>query len=216
MPTPCHCEKRSVAALLAMTASHATNICPVTRVMRTPPATAVRRSGSLSVPRNDRTSHHTRLETKSSEQPLRGDPRALAQRRELGPDHVFGDAPAPGRGVEAAIGAGHHAPRIADVPRHAFEPVGDDLGMLDEIGQRIDDAGDDDLVVVQRQLRQARDTRARGADWRTGSTKPPTLACADGRQDVGAAPRRSRAGPRNCPSRRAAAPGRAGCSPARR
>ena len=32
---------------------------------------------------------------------------------ELRPDHVVGDAPAPGRGVEAAIGAGQHPARVA-------------------------------------------------------------------------------------------------------
>ena len=62
--------------------------------------------------------------------------------------------PMPGRGVEAAIGAGHHAMRVADRARDVFEPVGDDLRMLDKPGQVVDDPGDDDLVIGQRKLLQ--------------------------------------------------------------
>jgi len=53
------------------------------------------------------------------EKPLRGDPGALGHCRELSPHHVFGDTAHAGRGVEAAIGAGHHASRVTDrSPRH--------------------------------------------------------------------------------------------------
>ena len=44
--------------------------------------------------------------------------------------------------------------RVADRARDVFEPVGDDLGMLDKPGQIVDDAGDDDLVVGQREFLQ--------------------------------------------------------------
>ncbi len=90
----------------------------------------------------------------SQPEPPAGDPGAVGHRLQLGPDDVLGDPPHAGRGVEAAIGAGHHAMRVADRARDVFEPVGDDLGMLDKPGQIVDDAGDDDLVVGQREFLQ--------------------------------------------------------------
>ena len=86
------------------------------------------------------------------EKPLRGDPGALGHCRELGPHDVFGDPAHPGRGVEAAIGAGHHASRVADGARDVFEAVGDDLRMLDKARQIVDDAGGDDLIVGEREF----------------------------------------------------------------
>src|SRR5262245_15329043 len=81
------------------------------------------------------------------EQPPRGEIGALAHARELGPHHVLGDtAPARG-GVEAAIGAGEHARGIADDLRDPLETVCHHLRMLDEIGQAVDHAGDQELVV---------------------------------------------------------------------
>ena len=74
------------------------------------------------------------------EKPLRGDPGALGHCRELGPHHVVGDPAHAGRGVEAAIGAGHHASPVADRARDVFEAVGDDLRMLDKARQIVDDA----------------------------------------------------------------------------
>src|SRR6185437_10338523 len=75
---------------------------------------------------------------------------AVGHGAELGPDDVLGDAAHPGRGVEAAIGAGEHAARVADRPGNVFEAVGDDLRVLDKTGQIVDDPGDDDLVVGER------------------------------------------------------------------
>ena len=96
---------------------------------------------------------------------------------QLGPDHVVGHAAASGRGVEAAIGARHHPVRIADhACDHALDPVGHHFGMLDEVGQRIDHAGDDHLV---RRPAAARSRQRYSCAWRglaKGSTKPPTLA----------------------------------------
>ena len=87
------------------------------------------------------------------EKPLRGDPRALGHCRELGPHHVFGDPAHASRGVEAAIGAGHHASWVTDGARDVFEAVGDDLRML-KARQIVDDAGSDDLIVGEREFLQ--------------------------------------------------------------
>src|SRR5208282_6137775 len=78
--------------------------------------------------------------------PLRGDTGALSHRREFGPHYIFGDPSHPGRGVKAAIGTGHHTPRVADGARDVFEPVGNDLRMLNKAGQIVDDPGGDDLI----------------------------------------------------------------------
>ena len=42
--------------------------------------------------------------------------------------------------------------RVADRRRDAFQPIGDGFGVLDEIGQAVDNPGDDDLVVGERQF----------------------------------------------------------------
>ena len=88
------------------------------------------------------------------EKPLRGDPGALGHCRELGPHDVLGDPAHAGRGVEAAIGAGHHPSRVTDGARDVFEPVGDDLRMLDKACQIVDDAGSDDLIVGEGEFLQ--------------------------------------------------------------
>ena len=64
--------------------------------------------------------------------------------------------PAPARGVEAAIGAALHPARVADDFGHALQALGDRLRMLDDVGQRIDHAGHDDLIV-------------RAAEWSAGN-----------------------------------------------
>src|SRR5215510_416486 len=83
------------------------------------------------------------------EQPLRSESGAFAQARELSPHHVLGDAAPAGGSIEAAIGAGEHARRIADNLRDSLETVRHHLRMLDEIGQAVDHAGDQELVVPQ-------------------------------------------------------------------
>src|SRR5271170_1712589 len=85
-------------------------------------------------------------------QPGRGHAGAFGERFELGPDDVLGHAAHPRRRVEPAIGAGNHAARIAHRRRDTFEPIGDGLGVLDKIGQAVDNPGDDDLVVGKRQF----------------------------------------------------------------
>ena len=44
--------------------------------------------------------------------------------------------------------------RIAHRARDKLDAVGHHFGVLDEIGQRIDHAGDDDLIIVERQILQ--------------------------------------------------------------
>src|SRR5215207_1570313 len=68
-----------------------------------------------------------------SEQPLRRDPRAVPQARELGPDDVLGHPPPSGRGVETAIGAGQHPRRIADNGGDALEALGHHFRVLHKI-----------------------------------------------------------------------------------
>lgn len=71
----------------------------------------------------------------SPEQPLRGQPGAVAQAGELRPHHIRGDAPPSSRGIEAAIDAGENARRIADHRCDTLDAVRHHFRMLDEIGQ---------------------------------------------------------------------------------
>ena len=59
--------------------------------------------------------------------------------------NVFGDTPASGRGVEAAIRPCQNARGVAHYLRDAFQPIGDHLGVFHEVGQWVDYAGDDGL-----------------------------------------------------------------------
>ena len=81
-----------------------------------------------------------------------------------------------GRGVEAAIGAGEHAARIADRPRDPLDAVGDDLRVLHEVRQRVDHAGDQQLISASRIFSSTRNSCA----WRglaNGRKIAPALAC---------------------------------------
>src|ERR1700704_5384334 len=71
----------------------------------------------------------------SEAQPPARDLRAFGHRLHLGPDDVLGDATHAGRGVEAAIGAGHDSPGVADDARNILQPLGNDLGVLDKAGE---------------------------------------------------------------------------------
>ena len=93
-----------------------------------------------------------RLARLTHPQPLGGEPGAFGQRGELGPDDVLGDTAHSRGSVKAAIGAGDDPLRVADHLRYPLDPVGDGLGVLDEIGQAVDDPGDEDLIVGQRLL----------------------------------------------------------------
>src|SRR5579863_5945162 len=81
-----------------------------------------------------------------AEQAASGDGSAVAHRAQLLPYEFFGDGPEARGGFEAAIRRGYHAMRIADGAGGAFEAVGHNFGMLDVVGSRIDDSGDEDHV----------------------------------------------------------------------
>src|SRR6516162_5908464 len=71
----------------------------------------------------------------------------LAEGGELGPDDRGCDRVVDkGEGRKAAIGTGDHPLAPYDVGILA-DPLGDEPGMLDEIGRRVDDPGNQDLVV---------------------------------------------------------------------
>ena len=90
-----------------------------------------------------------------------------------------------------------------------LDALGDDLGMLDVVGGRVDHAGDEHPVGRQRVPREARGTRAHGAGWPSrerGRRRARAVEAAGRRR----AARRRCAGPRSCPSRRACGPDRRG------
>src|SRR5215469_16299637 len=95
-------------------------------------------------PSRTTSSNHRR---RPREQPLRCERGAVAQGCELRPDDVLGDPAHAGGGIETAVGSGNDPTRVADRPRDLLEARGDDFGMLDEIRQRINDPGNDDLIV---------------------------------------------------------------------
>ena len=67
--------------------------------------------------------------------------------------------------ADAAIGAGQHV-LAPDELRIAHEALGDEIGMLDEIGAMADDAGNERRALRQLHLLEHAAIRARG----TGST----------------------------------------------
>ena len=60
---------------------------------------------------------------------------------ELLPDDVLGDELAAGEGAEAAIDRRDDAAAVTDRIDRFADTVGHHLGMLDEVGERIDHAG---------------------------------------------------------------------------
>ena len=76
----------------------------------------------------------------------RGHGRALGQGFEFHPDDIAIHLQAPGEGAEAAIDTGDDV-FAADDLGILDDAVGDKLGMFDEIGCRIDDAGNNHLAV---------------------------------------------------------------------
>src|SRR3984893_15663296 len=155
-----------------------------------PPRPASRRAISRPIPPQAPVTSPTRpfsgyMPTRSSHpQPLGSNAGACGQRFALGPDDVFGDAAHSGRGVEPAIGAGDDAVRIADRRRDAFETVGHGLGVLDEICQTVDDAGDDDLVFGKRELLEDA-VFMRVPRIGKGEEEPADIGLLDDRQDIG-------------------------------
>jgi hypothetical protein len=83
------------------------------------------------------------------EETLGGQAGAVTQARELCIDDIFGHAPPTGRGVETAVGTCENPGGVTDDTCHPFDPVGNHLGMLDEIGEAVDYARDDHLVFSE-------------------------------------------------------------------
>ena len=52
-------------------------------------------------------------------------------------------SPSPAAVAKPQSGVGEHAPRVAHGLGGELDAVGDDLGMLDVVGGRVDDAGDE-------------------------------------------------------------------------
>ena len=135
---------------------------------------------------------------------------AISRRSQLRPDNIIATRPRPAEVSKPQSVPASTRRRIAHRARHTLDPVGHDLRMLDEIGQRCRcTPATRTWSSASGMLLEERYSCA----WRglaKGSTKPPTLACA---RPAGYPPaaRRSHAGPRSCPSRHAAARGRAGC-----
>jgi hypothetical protein len=83
------------------------------------------------------------------EKTLRGQAGAVTQARELGPDNIFGHASPTGRGVETAVGTCKNPGGVTDYIGHPFDPVGNHLGMFDEIGEAVDYTRNEHLVCSE-------------------------------------------------------------------
>src|SRR5262249_19701214 len=77
------------------------------------------------------------------------DPSTVAQARKLRPDHVLGNTAPACRGVEPAIGSRLNTRRIADDSGDALDAVSHHLRVLDKIRQTVDDAGDQELIILK-------------------------------------------------------------------
>src|SRR6516165_8376181 len=97
----------------------------------------------------------TRRWSGKSEQSRRRESRPVAESTQLRPDHIRSDTPPPCRGVEAAIVRGEHSGSVSDHGNDPFDSVCYHLGVLDDVGQRIDDAGHQNLSGLQRKLLEA-------------------------------------------------------------
>ena len=73
---------------------------------------------------------------------------------------------------------------IADGRGHPLDPLGHDLGVLDEVGERVDHARDQDLVVVQNAAFEAA-ILVRVARVGEREHEAADLRLPDDRQDVG-------------------------------
>ena len=118
-----------------------------------------------------------------SEQSLGCDPSAVAQCLELRPDDVLGNAAGAGAGVEAAIGAGLNAARVAHDLRHALQAVSNSFRMLDDVGERIDHPRHDELIVMQRNFLQV-GIVVRVLRIGEGQNEPADIGFEQERQDV--------------------------------
>jgi len=96
-----------------------------------------------------------KLRIGKSEQSRRCEPRSVPEGTELRPDHIRSDTPPPCRGVEAAIVRGEHSGSVADHCGYPFNPIRYHLRMLDNVRQRVDNAGHQNLSRFQRKLLEA-------------------------------------------------------------
>ncbi|MEJ0070943.1 MAG: hypothetical protein WDO24_21905 [Pseudomonadota bacterium] len=117
--------------------------------------------------------------------------------------------PRPAMVSKPQSGTGHDAVRITDHGGDPFEPFGDDLGMLDEIGRGIDHAGDDGAIVADQIAHVAVFVRMTGIGERQHETADRGLA--QNRDDVGERHVAVVRSLRNCPSRHAGGSARAEC-----
>ena len=88
----------------------------------------------------------------SSRSDARSAPRA--ERAQLLPHDLVRHLAESRRGVEAAVGAGEDAPRVAHGDGGALEALGDHLGMLDVVRRRVDHAGDERRSAESRLRRE--------------------------------------------------------------
>src|SRR3990172_8396341 len=86
----------------------------------------------------------------SPPEPLRGKVRAFAETTELGPHHALLDELRAGERAEAAVDAREDARPVAHRLRGCDDPVGDDLGVLDDVGRGVYDAGQEQHPVGER------------------------------------------------------------------
>src|SRR5215831_293123 len=90
-----------------------------------------------------------------SEQFRRREPRSVPESTELRPHHIRSDTPPPCRGVEAAIVRGEHSGSVSDHSNYPFDSIRYHLRVLDNVGQRVDNAGHQNLFGLQRKLLEA-------------------------------------------------------------
>src|SRR5262249_46144763 len=90
-----------------------------------------------------------------SKQPGRRDSRSVPESTELRPDHIRSDTSPPCRGVEAAIVRGEHSGSVSDHSNYPFDSIRYHLRVLDNVGQRVDNAGHQNLFGLQRKLLEA-------------------------------------------------------------
>src|SRR5262245_6697570 len=94
---------------------------------------------------------------RSTPEPLGSDVRAFTQGPQLCPhDALFHELRARER-AEAAVDAREHACAVADRGHRRGDPVGDDLGMLDDVGRRVDDAGQEQHIAWEWMLAERRE-----------------------------------------------------------
>src|SRR5262245_40280035 len=90
-----------------------------------------------------------------SEQFRRRESRSVPESTELRPHHIRSDTPPPCRGVEAAIVRGEHSGSVSDHSNDPFDSIRYHLRVLDNVGQRVDNAGHQNLSGLQRKLLEA-------------------------------------------------------------